>query len=83
MRVIFTCGGDVFAIIWAIVLAALCIYRHRANIKRLLSGTENKLTFKKKYAVTILSQNHEFSIFLLRFVTFLPLDIYPAWIYNI
>ena len=29
----------------AIVLALLAIWRHRANIKRLLSGTENKIDF--------------------------------------
>lgn len=46
--VIVTCGGDWFAIIWAIVLAVLCIYRHRANIGRLLAGNENKLGSKKK-----------------------------------
>ncbi len=34
--------------IWAILIAALGIYRHKANIGRLLSGTENKTTFKKK-----------------------------------
>ena len=34
--------------IWAFVLAALCVYRHRANIKRILNGTENKLGNKKK-----------------------------------
>lgn len=28
-------------------LAALATYQHKANIKRLLSGTENKFTFKK------------------------------------
>ena len=36
--------------IWAFLLAALCIYRHRANIKRILSGTENKLSSKKTKA---------------------------------
>ena len=46
--IIFTCGGDVFAILWAIALAALCVYRHRTNIGRLISGTENKLGSKKK-----------------------------------
>ena len=46
--VIFTCGGDWFAIVWAIVLAVLCVYRHRANIGRLISGPENKLGSKKK-----------------------------------
>lgn len=44
----FTCGGDWFAIIWAIILAALCVYRHRANIVRLMKGNENKLGSKKK-----------------------------------
>jgi acyl-phosphate glycerol 3-phosphate acyltransferase len=34
--------------IWAFVLVALCVYRHRANIGRILSGTENKLGSKKK-----------------------------------
>ena len=31
----------------AIVLAVLAIWRHRANIKRLLSGTENKTDVRK------------------------------------
>lgn len=34
--------------LWAFVVAVLCIYRHRANIKRILSGTENKLGSTKK-----------------------------------
>lgn len=29
-------------------LAALAVYRHRANITRLINGNENKLSFKKK-----------------------------------
>lgn len=29
-------------------LAALAVYRHRANISRLINGNENKLSFKKK-----------------------------------
>lgn len=32
----------------SIFLAVLAIYRHRANIKRLLNGTENKLSFGKR-----------------------------------
>ena len=28
-------------------LAAMAIFQHRANIKRLLSGTENKIDFSK------------------------------------
>lgn len=31
----------------AVILAALAFYRHRANIKRLLTGTENKTNFRK------------------------------------
>lgn len=33
--------------IFGIVLAAIVIFNHRSNIKRILSGTENKLSFKK------------------------------------
>lgn len=34
-------------IIFALVYSALALYSHRANIRRLLSGTENKLDFAK------------------------------------
>lgn len=34
-------------IIYALILALIVIFNHRANIKRLLNGTENKLSFKK------------------------------------
>ncbi|MDD2978719.1 MAG: glycerol-3-phosphate 1-O-acyltransferase PlsY [Hespellia sp.] len=34
--------------ILAILVMALAWYRHRANIQRLLTGTENKFSFKKK-----------------------------------
>lgn len=34
-------------IIYSIILTVLVIYNHRANVKRLLNGTENKLDFKK------------------------------------
>lgn len=34
--------------VWALALAALSFYRHRANIQRLMNGTENKLNLKKK-----------------------------------
>ena len=47
--VLFTCGGNWFAIVWAVLLAALCVYRHRTNIARLLNGTENKLGKKKAH----------------------------------
>lgn len=39
--------GDAAAIVFAIALAVLVIFAHRDNIKRLLSGTENKLDFSK------------------------------------
>ena len=32
-----------FVIIWAILLAVICVARHHANIVRLIRGTENKL----------------------------------------
>ena len=35
-------------VVFAVLIACLAIYRHRANIKRLLSGTENKLWKTKK-----------------------------------
>ena len=34
--------------LWAGALSALCCWRHRANIQRLLKGTENKFSLKKK-----------------------------------
>lgn len=34
-------------IIYSILIAVLVVFNHRANVKRLLSGTENKLNFKK------------------------------------
>lgn len=33
--------------IYSVILAAIVLYNHRSNIKRLLNGTENKLSFKK------------------------------------
>lgn len=44
----FLCKGDVVEIIYSIVLALLVVWAHRTNIKRLLSGTENKLDFSRK-----------------------------------
>ncbi|MBQ7108893.1 MAG: glycerol-3-phosphate 1-O-acyltransferase PlsY [Clostridia bacterium] len=35
-------------IVYAIIISSLAIYRHRANIKRLIKGTESKITDKKK-----------------------------------
>ena len=44
----FFSGGDWRIIAWCIILAILCIYRHRANIQRLLKGEENKIGQKVK-----------------------------------
>ena len=33
--------------IYSIIIAVLVIFNHRTNVKKLLSGTENKLSFKK------------------------------------
>lgn len=35
-------------VIYSIIIAAIVIFNHRSNIKRLLNGTENKISFKKK-----------------------------------
>ena len=34
--------------IYSIILAVIVLYNHRSNIKRLLNGTENRLSFKNK-----------------------------------
>ena len=39
---LFYSNGNWWIILWAVILAILCIIRHRANIQRLLHGTENK-----------------------------------------
>ena len=38
----FYSGGDWKIILWAVLLAVLCLLRHRANIERLIHGTENR-----------------------------------------
>lgn len=35
-------------IVYSIIIAFIIIFNHRSNIKRLLNGTENKISFKKK-----------------------------------
>lgn len=35
-------------VIFGILLAIFVIFNHRSNLKRILSGTENKISFKKK-----------------------------------
>ena len=46
--VIFSNLNSLFVCLWAVIVAGLCIYRHRANIGRLLKGTENKISSKRK-----------------------------------
>ncbi len=43
---------DYSFIIFAIILAVFVIFNHRTNLQRILSGTENKLSFKKKAIVS-------------------------------
>lgn len=38
-------GGSYF--IYSVILAVIVLYNHRSNIKRMLNGTENKLSLKK------------------------------------
>ena len=45
----FIIPGNYF--IYSIIIAAIVIFNHRANIKRLINGNENKLSFKKKEEV--------------------------------
>lgn len=40
--------GDPVITVFGFLLGGLVVYMHRANIKRLLSGTESKLSFHKK-----------------------------------
>ena len=40
-------GGDIAYILFCVILAVLAVFMHRANIKRLVNGTENKLGSKK------------------------------------
>ena len=42
----FIVEGNYF--VFALIMAAIVIFNHRSNIKRIMSGTENKLSFKKK-----------------------------------
>lgn len=43
----FFANGDPVIIMWSIIIAVMCIWRHHANIDRLLHGKENKLGAKK------------------------------------
>ena len=33
-------------IIYSVILAVIIVFNHRENVKRLLSGTENRISFK-------------------------------------
>ncbi len=46
----FVNRDSVLAMVLCIAMGSLVIYMHRANIKRLIKGEENKLSFKKKHA---------------------------------
>ena len=46
--VIATNWANWLVILWVLIIAGLLIWRHHANIGRLLKGTENKLGSKKK-----------------------------------
>lgn len=35
-------------LVYSIIIALIVIFNHRSNIKRLMNGTENKISFKKK-----------------------------------
>ena len=48
MLVIATNWANWLVILWVLIIAGLLIWRHHANIGRLLHGTENKLGSKKK-----------------------------------
>ena len=39
-------NGNVY-FIYSVIMAIIVLYNHRSNIKRILSGTENKISFKK------------------------------------
>lgn len=48
VMVIATNWANWLVIVWVIAISGLLIWRHHANISRLLKGTENKLGSKKK-----------------------------------
>ncbi len=46
--VTITNWGDWFTIVWVMLMAIILVWRHRANVGRLIRGEENTLSFKKK-----------------------------------
>ena len=47
MNTNFTVTEGSSYLVYSIILAVIVIFNHRSNIKRILNGTENKLSFKK------------------------------------
>ncbi len=45
---LFIVGAETWTIVLSLVSAILLIFRHKENIKRLMSGTERKFSFKKQ-----------------------------------
>lgn len=50
---------DASFILFGILLAVLVIFNHRSNLKRIISGTENKLSFSKKSENNTSEENSE------------------------
>lgn len=48
VKAIITKNYNIVQLVCVVIIGGLLIARHHANIKRLLSGTENKLSFGKK-----------------------------------
>ncbi len=48
IKAVITQNYNIIQLVCVIIIGGLLIARHRANIKRLLNGTENKLSFSKK-----------------------------------
>lgn len=44
----FTISEGSSYFVYSVILAAIVIFNHRANVQRILNGTENKLSFKKE-----------------------------------
>ena len=56
-RTAFIATFDLSYMIFAVILAALVIFNHRSNLKRIMNGTENKLSFKKKEESVVAEDN--------------------------
>lgn len=48
MRECYIVEFEASYIVFGFILAALVIFNHRSNLKRIISGTENKLSFSRK-----------------------------------